>query len=440
MLLRLAAAAAILALGACSGGGWFGDEPEEALPGERVSVLLLNRALEADPALAEAAVTLPPPVANAAWPVPWGTPLHAMHHLAASETLAVQWRTDAGAGETDESIILSAPVIAGGHVFLLDSASNAAAISLENRRRVWSRSLLPPDEDEDASVGGGVAYAGGVLHVATAFGELFALDAASGEILWRQAVGSSLRAAPAVAGGRVFAISSDNRLFSLDAGSGEVLWTHEGIVEPAGLMGAAVPAVSTELVIAAYSSGEIFALRVENGRVAWTDSLILQGRFGAETSLSDIDASPVVDGGVVFAVSRGGNLAAIDLRSGLRFWEQQVSSAQTPWIAGDHLYIVSGAGELMCLQRSDGRIRWVTLLPRYEDPEDREDPIVWSGPVLAGEHLILAGSHGEVRRVAARDGAVVHTETLAGGMLVPPVIADGAVYFLTRDAELIALR
>lgn len=433
------AAAAALALGGCEG-GWFGGDTEEILPGERVSVLLLERALEADPELGGAAVTLPEPVANAEWPAPWGGPTHVLHHVAAGERPVLRWRRAAGSGEGDENRILSGPVIAGGRAFLLDSRSTAVALDLETGRRVWARGLLPEDEDVDASFGGGVTFADGAVYATTAFGEAAALDAGDGSVLWRRRAGGPFRAAPAVAGGRVFAVSSDNRTVALDAADGRTLWTHEGIAEPAGLLGAATPAASGDLVLTGYSSGEVFALRVENGRVAWSDSPILQGRPGARTSLSDVDASPVIDGDRAFVASQGGSMAALDLRSGLRLWDREVPTAQTPWVAGDHLYAVTVDAELVCLRREDGRVRWVSPLPRYEDPEDREDPIRWAGPLLAGGALFVAGSHGVLLRVSPQDGETLDSIAVAGGTRAAPIAAGGAIYLLTGDADLVALR
>lgn len=442
MTARIAAlAAALILLGGCS---WFddlfGEEDEDLLPGERISVLVLQRALEADPALAERPVALPAPTVGGEWPVPWGTPTHAPQRPAAAETFGLQWRRGAGAGESGENAILSGPAIAAGRAYAMDAESKVAAVDLQTGARAWTVDLLRSGENEDLSLGGGVAFADGILFAATPFGDVAAIDADTGAVVWRRTVSSVFRAAPAVAGGRVFAVGADNRLFAFDAAAGEQLWTHEGIAEPAGLLGAAVPAVRGELVVAAYSSGEVFALRVENGRVAWSDSLILQGRLGARASLADIDASPVIDGDTVFAVSQGGSFAAIDLRSGGRLWDEEIPSAQTPWLAGDYLFAVTVDAELVCIRRADGRIRWVSAMPRYEDPDDREDPIQWTGPVLAGDRLIVAGSHGEIRMFSPYDGAPAGTAALPGGTRAAPAIAGGTVYFLTRDAELAAFR
>lgn len=434
------ATVAAVTLAGC-GDTWFGGGEEDApLPGERISVLLLERTLEPDPEIAAEPVIVPQPQINADWPVAGGTPNHAVHHVAVGDPLEIAWRRDVGAGETEDNLILSTPVVNGSHAFVLDADSTAYAVSLDGGSVIWERELIPDYEEDEASLGGGVAYADGMTYVTTAFGDVFALNAVDGEIIWQRNLGAPLRAAPTVADGRVFATTFDNRLTALGAKDGGVLWTHEGITESAGLLGASVPAVSGDLVIASYSSGEIFALRVENGRVAWSDSLIFQGRMGARTNLSDIDANPVVDRGMVVAASQSGRLVAIDLRSGIRIWEQEVPSVQTPWIAGEYIYVITIDAELLCLRRNDGRIRWVSELPRYEDPEDREGPILWSGPVLAGNRLVVTSNHGRAFSISPFTGELLEDRSLPDGVRVPPIVAQQTMYLFTTDAELIALR
>jgi len=436
----LLTAGAALVLAGC-GDTWFGGGEEGVpLPGERISVLLLERALEPDPALATEPVVLPQPLINVDWPVAGGTPDRAIHHLAIGDPLEIAWRRDIGAGESDDNLILSAPVVTQDRAFLLDADTTAYGVDLDGGSVIWERELIPDYEEDEASLGGGVAFANGLVFVSTAFGDLFALNSADGETVWQQNLGAPIRAAPMVADGRVFATTFDNRLTAVSAQDGGILWTHEGITESAGLLGTSVPAVSGDLVITSYSSGEVFALRVENGRVAWSDSLIFQGRMGARTNLSDVDASPVIDRGMVIAAGQSGRLVAIDLRSGLRIWEQEIPSVQTPWVAGDYIYVVTVDAELVCLRRGDGRIRWVSELPRYEDPEDREGPILWSGPVLAGDRLVVASSDGEAFSISPYSGELLGSQSLPDGVRVSPIVARETLYLLTTDAELIALR
>src|SRR3546814_6297845 len=91
-----------------------------------------------------------------------------------------------------------------------------------------------------------------------------------------------------------------------------------------------------------------------------------------------------------------------------------------PWAAVDCIYLVTNDGHLVCLLRHDGRIHWVTPLQRFADPEDQEERIRWLGPVLAGDRLIIAGSHGEVLSVSPYDGKPLGFIALDEGAAVPP--------------------
>ena len=426
-----------LGLGGCS---IFEGEEEEPIPGERLSVISLEQRLEPDAGARGVTVSLPPPYLNEDWPQAGGYPHHAMHHLAAADTLSVAWRADIGDSTDDDGPILSPPVIAGGRVFAMDSESLVSAFDAESGRRLWRTDLLPEDDDEGA-FGGGLAVAGGQVFAATGLGHVVALEAESGAIRWRQVLGVPVRAPPAVSGGRVFAVSHDNRLWTLDAQTGAVQWSHNGIVEGAGILGSAAPAVEGGIVIAPFSSGELSALRVENGRTVWADILAVQGvRLGAIATFNDINGNPVIDRGIVFAIGHGGRLVAINLRTGRRVWERDIAGLDTPWVAGDFLYVMSADGEVVCITRERGAIVWVQALPRYEDPEDREDPIYWKGPVLVGDRLLAAGSDGRVLALSPYDGRLLGEQDAGDPIRLPPAVARGTVYILTDDADLIALR
>jgi outer membrane protein assembly factor BamB len=131
---------------------------------------------------------------------------------------------------------------------------------------------------------------------------------------------------------------------------------------------------------------------------------------------------------------------SIDLRSGERVWTRDISGVQTPWVAGDFLYVVTSEAELLCINAADGRIRWITPLDRYERVREKRNPIAWSGPVLAGNRLVLLSSTGRALSVSPYTGEIMGQIKIDDGTFVPPVVADGTLYILTQNAELTALR
>ncbi|MEJ0059119.1 MAG: PQQ-binding-like beta-propeller repeat protein [Terricaulis sp.] len=409
-----AALAAAAALSACSTvsrvGDMFGggnDEPTQTAPEDgRISILTFEQALTPDPALAGRTVVVPPPAAAGDWSQPGGTIDNTPVHVAGTAGLQVAWRANLGAGSDRRVRLAAPPVISEGKLFFLDADHRVHAVDANTGDRLWTHELRPNEGEDRRARGGGVAASAGRVFVTTGFGFAVALNAQDGSEVWRAQAGAPFHAAPTVAGGRVYAVTNDSELVALNAGTGEVQWTYQAIAEPARILSASSPAVEGDTVIAPFASGEMIALISANGRRLWVDSLSRTGRLTSLSSINDIAGRPAIDNGVAYAASHSGLLAAVDVRSGTRIWSRAFASTQTPWIAGDVLYAVNIDGELVALDKTTGGVFWVRQLRRFEDEEDHEGRISWTGPILVGGKLVLANSLGEVVAVTPETGEV----------------------------------
>ncbi len=423
-------------LSAC---GLFGGKEDERLPGKRIAILSLDRGLLPDQSIADVRIAVSEPYVNDAWTQYGGSPAHVMYHLSLGESPRRVWTGDVGDGSNDARQILAQPLVVNGTIYTMDALSVITAFDAERGRVQW-RVDLEPDDEDDGYFGGGIAFDGDRIYVTTGFARIFALEAESGAVIWNQRVSAPIRAAPAVASGRVFAVTLDNQTIALAADDGRRLWTHSGIQEITSLVGGASPAVSGSTVVVPYSSGEIFGLLAETGRPLWSHNLASVTRADPLGDLAQIRGAPVIDRGVVFAISNSGRMVAIDLRQGVRAWEAEVGGVEMPWVGGDFIFVVTNNAQVIALTRRDGRIRWVQPLPRFEDPEDQTGPIAWSGPVLAGDRLIVAGSQGEAVSLSPYTGEVLGVIDLPDGVTVAPVVAGNSLYFLTGGGDLVAMR
>ena len=427
-------------LAGCGEGTWLGENQAPPLPGERKAVLLIEDQLSADPRLAQLNVTLPPAETNAAWPQTGGDASHAMQHLAGAPTLEVAWSTDVGAGAGGRTRLLAGPVAAGGRVFAVDTDGVVTAVEAAGGDQAW-QFYADDVEEVDRLAGGAAAYDDGRLYVVTGNGMVYGLDAASGSELWRRQIRAPIRSAPTVAAGRVLVPTADGQLFALDDGTGELIWQHAGLFEQTGLLGGASPAVADGIVVAAYASGEVVALSLASGQQLWNDSVLRPRRTLAIGTIADIVSDPVIAGPRVFVAGMSGEMAAFDVQRGVRDWTAEVTSIQTPWVAGNFIFLLTERNELVCMVDQGGYIRWVTALPTLVDPADPDSrQIRWVGPVLVSDRLLLASSEGELRTVSPFNGELLGTVDLGDPVSVPPAVAGGMVYFLTDEARLVALR
>src|SRR6516164_10959051 len=144
-MIRAAAALILVSSLAVAGCGWF-EGKKQPLPGERISVLSLDRQLEPDPNLAKIAITLPAPVVNPDWPEAGGYPNHAMQHLSLPEQLTRVWKASTGEGASRYTRVLSQPIVANGRVYAMDGAVQVSAYDAATGDRLWQVNLKPEDE------------------------------------------------------------------------------------------------------------------------------------------------------------------------------------------------------------------------------------------------------------------------------------------------------
>jgi outer membrane protein assembly factor BamB len=411
--------------------------------GKRIPVLDQSRSLEPSAALKGIDFALPPAQPIAAWPTPAG-PGGEVDHVQAADAFEVAWRKKVGAGASRQTHILAPPVIADGLIFTLDGEATVSARSVSSGDEVWKENLRPRNRRDREAYGGGVAYAGGTVYVASGFRFVAALDAKTGKEKWRTQTQSPLHTAPNVADGRVFVTDVEDQLFAFDAATGTVNWNYQALEEPARIRAASSPTVSGEVVVAPFASGEVVAMRTTNGSVLWMDTLSFTNRNNALSEIRDIAGRPVVYRGDVFAGSHSGVFGAITLRDGQRRWDLPITSITTPWAAGDVVYVVDQSGQVLAIARDSGQIYWSVKLnadvQKGKKVKKIKNPPVWSGVILASNRLVLVNSSGLAVTLNPKTGAKLGELKLGGPAYMTPVAAGGRLYVLTDKADLVAIR
>ena len=451
---------------AVSGLNPFGgnDDQGEAIDDpNRISILELSESLVVSGALQPSDVVLPDPNLKNDWGQSGGNAAHSMQRLASDGSLDKAWTKDFGKGSSNKGRILAPPVIQGDRLFVMDANNTVQALSANGGKRIWQhklkinetgktrrgrKSLFERVKDplsfgdsgglDKHGVGGGLSVVGDTVYVTSGLGIVEALNATTGESLWRREIRVPLHSAPIVQGGRLFAITDDNELFAMNAATGDTQWTYQGIVESARMLTLPAPAVVDEVVIAPFSSGELVALRVQNGSVLWQDSLSGGGRLTPLASLNDIASGPVIADGFVIASAQSGVINAFDLRTGQRIWSQPAGTLSFPWVAGDFVYAATTNGEIICMSKLDGQLVWLTQLDTFKNEKKRKKKIAWSGPILVDDKLVVFSSRGVGIEMNPFDGSVIREFKTGQDVFVPPVFANGTLYVVSDGAKLTA--
>lgn len=386
-------------------------------------------------------ISLPAAQANASWGHRGGAANHAQPHGALSATPQRVWTANVGAGNNRKNRVSAAPVVSDGRVFTLDAASVVQATGT-NGAVLWQANLTAEFDRGGGVSGGGLAASGGRVYAATAYGELVALDASNGAVIWRQRVDSPVTGAPAVDGNTVYVAGRDGSGWAVAADTGRVRWTVPGAVGPTGVLGAAGPSVGDNLVLFPFSNGSITAALKVSGLQVWQAPVTGQRVGRGFAGLTDITGDAVVLGDVTYVGTAAGRTAAIDTSSGERIWTAVEGAMNPPLVVGGSVFLVNDENRLVRLDAASGEQIWAIDMPYFtkDKPKRRKAIIPHFGPVLAGGRLAVVSGDGQLRLFNPADGTLVGGAEIPGGAAAAPALAGGTLYVVSGNGQLHAFR
>lgn len=426
-----------LSLAACGSAPIVLSEEEKAA---RITVNPFQDDFTPDATLAATTITLPAAQPSGDWLQSGLNPQKVPGNLTAGDQFKIDWRTGVGEGSGELKRIIAAPVAKADRIYTIDANQKVSAFDIASGKRVWENQLKAADPHWDEfSVGGGLAIAGEKLIVASGFAFVSALNLSDGKEIWHRRVDSPLSSSPAILGNRAFLTSTNNDFYAINLDDGEILWNDQALSETARVLSSPSPAVNQDILAVGYSSGELITYLPANGRRLWTETLTSTGRYTPLSAINDIAGKPTIQDGVVYVASHSGILTAIDARSGARIWSKTFGSRQGPVIGGDYLFVVGTNSKVAAVNKIDGKIAWIRDLPEFKDG-NKEHRIVWTGPLIASDRLVIASSEGDVIALSPQNGETKAELKVGQSIYIEPIAANGKIFVLTDQAQLIAIK
>jgi outer membrane protein assembly factor BamB len=185
----------IVSLGACGiVGGGKDKRPKTPVFGNRVSILSSESGADVDPTLASVPVILPDPAAISEWSQPGGNAAKLIGHVALAASPSEIWSASIS-GSTNRARLAAAPVVAGGKLYVIDADARILAFDAKTGARLW-QTQMPSEGNGRSLFGGGVSALGDKIFATTGVGDVAAINAANGTILWKKQPGGPLRGSP----------------------------------------------------------------------------------------------------------------------------------------------------------------------------------------------------------------------------------------------------
>jgi outer membrane protein assembly factor BamB len=265
----------------------------------------------------------------------------------------------------------------------------------------------------------------GVVYFGSGDNNLYAVDAASGELRWKFPTGDVVHASPAYADGVVYFGSWDSYFYAVDAATGKEKWRlHTGedpvIHNQVGFQSS--PAVVNGVVYTGCRDSNLYAIDAASGKEKWHFS----------TGASWVITSPAVARGkVIFGTSDSSRYEVVDENTGKLVLEQQGKAYvfASPAVAGNVVFVGVLNGTLEARDFDSGKLLW-----EFQTEASKRN----TGWVLTSDRKfngqMLYRSSWEQDNIVAVD-----RQSSVGSIFSSPLIVDKTVYFGSTDGNVYAL-
>ena len=335
-------------------------------------------------------------------------------------SVSPKWRVQVGEG-VGEFYNKLGPVVYNNTVYVADSKGLVKALNPEDGKEIWKTEVA-------AELFGGVAAGGGLVVVGSTEAEIIALDAKTGVEKWRNLVSSEVVSSPAISEGKVLSRTIDGKLFAMDAATGERAWLYDRSVPPLTLTGLSSISVGRGAAVTGFSNGKVALFIIENGQAVWEKRVATSAGSSELDRVVDADATPLIAGEVVYAVTFKGNIAAYNMRDGEVLWQRELSSYQNMSVSGQLLSVTDARSNIKVLDRRTGGTLWTQSALTYRR---------LTATAAIGDYLVAGDYEGYLHWFNKNEGFMVSRNDLGGdGIVADPVVAGDSLYVYTRDGSL----
>lgn len=317
----------------------------------------------------------------------------------------------------------------GNHVLITASDLRVFCVDVTTGDTLWTVYLLDQAfwegrqyQADELACGGWLqskpTAADGRVYIGTPSRFVMAFDHATGEELWRYEVGGAVSAAPAIANGRVyFGQKGEEFFYCLDAKSGDLIWK-----QAVGWVWSSAN-VADGRVFVPGSDGYVACLDAETGYIRW------RYRTGSSTA-----PEPPIDGDMVFFGSWDHYVYALHTETGKLMWQFHTGGSPdsgAPIAYQNKVYVPVGGNRLFCLDRTTGGILWTH---RVTDGDLNASPALANGKlyISMGVRPGAVPIASLIQCLDAEDGQVIWSHE--GGGITGPSVANDKVYFASTSS------
>ena len=272
------------------------------------------------------------------------------------------------------------------------------------------------------------------LFIADTNANYYLLNKDNGNLKWKKKHSSSFNSQIKIKDDKIFIVDMENTLRCFSINNGEILWSAPTELTVVSSQKKQSLVLVKNLVIFTNSIGDLTAVDYNNGEIIWqTPTQVLGGSQHITLRNSEI----VSDGESIFISNNNNEFFALDIRTGVIKWKQQINSEIRPVVVSNYIITISNEGLLVIINKNDGNILRINNILKNMKKKKRKEyyPV---GFVISNDKIYLTTLNGRLFIINFSDASIYKVIKLDKEKLQRPVYFNKELY-IAKDNSIIRI-
>ncbi len=267
-----------------------------------------------------------------------------------------------------------------------------------------------------------------MVYVGSGDGHIYAFRLHDGEKIWSYKASQAFLGRLALQDERLVGVTNNNTMFCLDAQTGQALWSYHRDA-PSGLFqvrGVASPLIVDNKVYGGFSDGSLVLLSLESGEVLATKNFAK-----IDADFIDMDSDPLVVDELLVVGSFSSGVIALDRNTLDEVWRYEVEGPSSPVLDKKNkiIYFSTAKSKIFALNAKDGKPIWSFAARKGK----------MSRPVLTKDWLLISSSEYSLLTLSRSNGKLIQIFNPGKGAHSIPCVKNNRAYWISNGEVLYAM-